>query len=225
MKYFIDSAKLEEIQYAYEYWGIDGVTTNPKHIQASGHSFAEVLEQLAAWAAKEGLEGWKRFPISVESDPHLNDWRQICEAGRKLAAISPNYVVKIACTEPGLIAARKLEQEGIRTNITLVFSPSQAIAAAKTGALFVSPFVGWKEANGEDCSHYIEAVTRIYSNYGFATQIIVAALRSGKQIAEAALYGATICTCGLQIYRDSFYHPYTDFGLDQFQKAWKATKQ
>ena len=225
MKYFIDSAKLEEIQYAYEHWGIDGVTSNPKHIQVSGHSFVKVLEQLAAWAAREKLEGWARFPISVESDPHLDDWQQIYDAGKTLAGISPNYVAKIACTEAGLIAARKLEQEGIRTNITLVFSPSQAIAAAKTGALFVSPFVGWKEANGEDCSHYIEAVTRIYRNYHFTTQIIVAALRSGKQIAEAAQHGADICTCGLQVYRDSFYHPYTDFGLGQFQNAWDATEQ
>ncbi len=225
MKYFLDSAKLDEIQYAYENWGIDGVTTNPKHIQASGKPFSKVLEEIGAWAANNKLEGWTKFPVSIETDPHEMNIDNLVFAGKRLFAISPNYVVKIACTEVGLIAARKLECQGIRTNITLVFSPSQAIMAARTGALFVSPFVGWKEANGEDCGEYINKIVNIYHNYEFSTEIIVAALRTGKQIAEVAGYGADITTCGLQVYRDSFYHPFTDFGLDVFRQAWDETEK
>ncbi len=225
MKYFLDSAKLDEIKFAYDNWGIDGITTNPKHIQASGQPLTKVLDSLASWAANNKLEGWSKFPISIETDPHEENSEKLVSAGKDLAKISPNYVIKIACTESGLIAARKLEQLGIRTNVTLVFSPSQALMVAKIGALFVSPFVGWKEANGEDCGDYIKRITDIYKNYSFKTEIIVAALRSAKQIAEVAGYGAHITTCGMQVYRDSFYHPFTDFGLNVFRKAWDATEK
>jgi len=223
MKYFLDSAKLDEIDYAYTFLGIDGVTTNPKHINLSGKPFKTVITELAEWVKHKGIEGVDRFPISIEINPHLEKWEEMVSEGKKYAAICKNFVIKIPCTEQGIIAARKLELEGIRTNVTLVFSASQAIMPGKINSLFVSPFVGWKENSGEDCAQYIQEIVDIYKNYGFKTEIIVAALRNGKQIKDAAVAGADIVTCGLQVYKDALEHPFTTYGLGVFRNAWDET--
>lgn len=223
MKYFLDSAKLHEIEYAYEHYGIDGVTTNPKHIMLSEKPFLTVIKDLALWVKQKNIEGVEKFPISVEINPHLEKWQEMVEEGTKIASYSPNYVIKIPCNENGLIAARKLEAAGIRTNVTLVFSPSQAIPVGKLNAKFVSPFVGWKETAGEDTAEYIQDIVNIYKIHNFKTEIIVAALRNGKQIADAAKAGAHIVTCGLDIYKSSFEHPFTNYGLGVFRKAWDET--
>ncbi len=226
MKYFLDSAKLEEIDYAYKSFGIDGVTTNPRHIMLSGKSFRKAIGDIADWIQKEGLVGVERFPVSVEINPHLETSEEMVEMAREIAAISPNFVIKIPSTEAGIIAARLLEQERIRTNLTLVFSPAQAILPAKNGSLFVSPFLGWKEANGEDCKKYIQDIVTIYKNYGFygKTQIICAAIRSPKQIVDCAVAGADIVTTGLDVYKESIKHAYTRQGLETFTEAWDHTK-
>jgi len=218
MQYFLDSAKLDEIVYAYKNWGIDGVTTNPKHVLLSGKPFKTVIGDLAK--EFEGVE----FPISIEINPHLVEAAAMVDEAKQYADIAENFVIKIPCTEQGLIAAKKLGEEGVRTNVTLVFSPSQAIQAARTGAYFVSPFVGWKESSGEDCTDFIASVVEIYETYDFDSRIIVAALRNGKQIVDAALAGADIVTAGFDVYKESFYHPFTDFGLKRFQDAWDQTK-
>lgn len=218
MKYFLDSAKIEEIRYAYKNWGIDGVTTNPRHIQLSGKPFLTVLGELGSEFA-----GVKDFPISAEINPHLDDAAIMVAEGKKIAALSPNFIVKIPCIEQGLIAAKELEAEGIRTNVTLVFSPSQALQPARIGAKFVSPFVGWKENSGEDTNAYITDIVSIYKNYGYETEVIVAALRNGKQIVDAAKAGAHIVTCGFDVYKASLQHPFTDYGLGVFRKAWDET--
>ncbi len=218
MKYFLDSAMIEEIEHAYEHWGIDGVTTNPKHILSSGKPFLAVIREIAA--VFRGV----RFPISVEVDPHLSGVEEITSAAAKLAAISENFVVKVACTEQGLSAARRLKRDGIATNITLVFSPAQAIQAGRIGARFVSPFVGWKETNGEECDTFIKEVTTIYRNYAFETEIIVAAVRNARHIVDAAVSGAHIVTAGFAVYKDSFAHPFTDHGLDVFTRSWDETE-
>ena len=225
MKYFLDSAKIDEIREAYDTFGIDGITTNPKHIMDSGKSFYTVIAELAKFVQEKGLEGWDKFPISVEIDPHLDDADEMVEMGTKIAAMSPNFVIKIPCTQAGITAARRLEQKGVRTNLTLVFSASQALIAAKNNSLFVSPFIGWKENSGEDCVQYIQDIVTIFENYGFLgeTQIICAAVRNGKQIVDCAVAGADIVTAGLQVYKDSFYHPFTDYGLEKFQNAWDNT--
>ena len=225
MKYFLDSAKIDEIREAYETFGIDGVTTNPNHIMNSGKPFKVVLKELADFVKEKKIEGYENFPISVETNPHLDKAEDIIKMGREIAAISPNFVIKVPCIPGGIEAARKLEQEGIRTNLTLVFSPSQALIAAKNGSLFVSPFVGWKESSGEDCTQYISDICEIYRNYDYygKTQIICAAIRNGKQIADCAALGADIVTAGLQVYKDSFYHPFTDYGLAKFKAAWDKT--
>ena len=143
--------------------------------------------------------------------------------GREISGMCPNFVIKIPCTEAGIAAARILEKEGIRTNVTLVFSPSQAILPAKNGSLFVSPFIGWKENSGEDCVQYIQDIVTIYENYGYETEIICAAVRNGKQFVDCAVAGADIVTAGLQVFKDSMYHPFTDYGIAKFQKAWDNT--
>ena len=225
MKYFLDSAKIDEIREAYESFGIDGITTNPNHIMNSGKPFMTVIGELADFVKEKGIEGWDVFPISVEINPHLDDADEMVAKAREISAKCKNFVIKIPCTQAGIAAARCLEKEGIRTNLTLVFSPSQALIAAKNGSLFVSPFIGWKENSGEDCVQYINDIVEIYANYGYLgeTQIICAAVRNGKQIVDCAVAGADIVTAGLQVFKDSFYHPYTDFGLKKFQDAWDNT--
>lgn len=225
MKYFLDSAKIEEIREAYHTFGIDGVTTNPRHIMVSGKPFLTVIRELADWVKEEGIEGWDKFPISVEINPHLDDADRMVEEARSISSISPSFVIKIPSTEAGVTAARRLEAEGIRTNLTLVFSPAQAILPGKNKSLFVSPFIGWKEENGEDCRAYIRDIVEIYKNYGFygKTEIICAAIRTPKQIVDCAAAGADIVTTGLAVYKASMKHAYTNQGLETFQNAWDQT--
>ena len=225
MKYFLDSAKLDEIKYAYHTFGIDGVTTNPRHIMLSGKPFLDAIHGIADWIKEEGLEGVDKFPVSVEINPHLDTAEEMIAAAHKIAPISPNFVIKIPATEAGVTAARALEKEGIRTNVTLIFAPSQAILPAKNGSLFVSPFIGWKEANGEDCKQYIKDIVDIYKNYGFycQTQIIRAAIRTPKQIVDCAVAGADIITTGLAVYQDTMKHAYTTQGIGTFINAWDNT--
>lgn len=225
MKYFLDSAKMDEIKYAYETFGIDGVTTNPKHIMLSGKPFMKAITDIAEWIKEEGLEGYERFPVSVEINPHIDNAQEMIAEAMKISAICKNFVIKIPATEAGSVAARALERENIRTNVTLIFSPAQAILPAKNGSLFVSPFIGWKEANGEDCKTYIKNIVDIYKNYGFygKTQIICAAIRTPKQIVDCAVAGADIVTCGLEVYKDTMKHAYTRQGIETFCNAWDNT--
>ena len=193
MKYFLDSAKIEEIKEAYHTFGIDGVTTNPRHIMVSGKPFLTVISEMADWVKAEGIEGYEKFPISVEINPHLDDADEMVAEARKISAICSNFVIKIL--------------------------------PAKNNSLFVSPFIGWKEANGEDCKAYIQAISDIYDNYGYKgkTQIICAAIRTPKQIVDCAVAGADIVTTGLAVYKDSIKHAYTRQGLETFQNAWDNT--
>jgi len=225
MKYFLDSAIMGEIKEAYHTFGIDGVTTNPRHIMVSGKPFLVVIKELAEWVKEEDIEGYDKFPISVEINPHLENAMEMITEGKKIAAMSNNFVIKIPCTEPGVEAARRLEAEGVHTNLTLVFSPAQALWAGKNNSLFVSPFIGWKEANGEDCKEYIKNIVEIYKNYGFykKTEIICAALRTPKQIVDCAVAGSDIVTTSMEVYRDSTKHAYTNQGLEVFRNAWDKT--
>ncbi len=224
MKFFLDSAKLNEIDYAYRAYRIDGVTTNPKHIMASGKPFLEAITDIANWVKDNHLEGKDVFPVSVEINPHLDKEEDMVKEARKIAAISSNFVIKIPCTLEGIKAANTLEKEGIRVNLTLVFSPSQAIQAGRIGTMFVSPFLGWKENNGEDALPYMSSLVNIYKEKGYKTEIIAAAVRNGKQIADMAELGCDIVTAGLSVYEDSFTHPYTTYGLKVFTEAWDNTK-
>ena len=225
MKYFLDSAKIDEIDRAFHTFGIDGVTTNPRHIQNSGKPFHKALETIAAWTAQQGLDGYDAFPVSVEINPHLDTAEDMIREARLIAALSSNFVIKIPATAAGITAARQLEKEGIRTNVTLVFSAAQAIWPARNGSLFVSPFIGWKEDNGEDCRQYIRDIVTIYQNYGYygKTQIICAAVRTPKQIVDCAAAGADIVTAGIAVYESSLTHAYTTQGIVTFCDAWDNT--
>ena len=224
MKYFLDSAIVEEIDKAYKFYKIDGVTTNPRHIMNSGKPFLVAINDIANWIKANHLEGKDVFPVSVEINPHLDNYEDMVKMGREIASICSNFVIKIPCNVEGIKAAKLLEDEGIRTNVTLVFSPSQAVQVGRIGAMFVSPFIGWKETAGEDGLEYLKQITNIYKGKGYKTEIICAAVRSGKQIAECAEMGADIITAGLSVYEESVTDPWTDFGLAKFCDAWDHTK-
>lgn len=217
MQYFLDSAHLHEIEYAIKMWGIDGITTNPRHIQASGKPFLQVIAEIGQLVAGTPLT------VSVEVNPHHTDYEKMVAEGEKLAAISPNFVIKLPATEAGLKAVSVLRSKDIRSNLTLVFSAAQALQAMRMGAYFISPFIGWKETNGEEVRAFIQEVMQIRNQYSFKTQIIVAAVRNGRQIVDSALAGADIVTAGLSVYKESIEHPYTDLGLKRFQGFWDET--
>ncbi len=218
MKFFLDSAITDEIRHALDMWDIDGVTTNPRHVQASGKPFLRVIQEIG-----EMVAGTDKT-VSVQTNPHMhNDFQAIVEEGRKLAQLSPNFVIKMPSTEHGFKACKILKAEGIRSNLTLCFSAVQGLQAMRMGAYYVSPFIGWKEGNGEDTEQFIEDLVSIRENFMFETQILVAAVRNGRQIASAAAVGADIVTASFDVYKESFLHPYTDLGLGRFQGFWDKT--
>ena len=217
MKFFLDSAHVSEIDYALKMWNLDGVTTNPRHVQSSGKPFMTVIREIGSLVAGTDKA------ISVEVNPHHTEYEKMVAEGEKLAAISPNFVVKLPATEAGFKAVAVLKDKGIRSNLTLVFSTSQALQAMRMGAYFVSPFIGWKEANGEEITSFIEEIVTVRENYGFSTEIIVAAVRNGRQIVDSALSGADIVTAGLAVFKEAFDHPYTALGLQRFQEFWDQT--
>ncbi len=218
MKLFLDSAQTGEIRQALESWSIDGLTTNPRHIKSSGKPFLRVLDEIA------GLFHGTDKPVSVEVNPHLNDWREIVEEGLRLAKISANFVVKVGAGEAGFRAVRALASEGVRTNVTLVFSVAQAWHAARSGAAYLSPFIAWKDAHGDDPSALVGQIARMLEIHHYPTQIIAAAIRNSRQMAEAALAGAHCVTAGFEVYQESFRNPYTDMGNAIFGAAWDETR-
>lgn len=218
MKFFLDSAITEEIRYALDMWDIDGVTTNPRHVQASGKPFLRVIAEIG-----EMVAGTDKT-VSVQTNPASHDdYRAIVEEGRKLAKLSPNFVIKMPSTEHGFKACKILKAEGIRSNLTLCFSAVQGLQAMRMGAFYVSPFIGWKEGNAEDTDQFITDLVSIRDNYGYDTGVLVAAVRNGRQIAFAAAVGADIVTASFDVYKEAFAHPYTDVGIKRFQGFWDKT--
>ena len=217
MKFFLDSALVDEIAHALEMWDIDGVTTNPRHVGVAGKPFLTTIRDIANL-----FQGTDKA-ISVEVNPHHDDHNEMVTEGEKLAAISPNFVIKLPATEAGFKAIPLLKEKGIRSNLTLVFSAGQALQAMRMGAYFVSPFIGWKESNAEETVRFVEELVTIRENYGFSTEVIVAAVRNGRQIVDAAVAGADIVTAGFAVYRDLFDHPYTHVGLAKFASFWDQT--
>jgi len=217
MKFFLDSAKVDEIRYALNMWNIDGVTTNPRHVNASGQPFLTVIGEIA-----EIFAGTDK-PVSVEVNPHHDNWEDMVREAEQLAAMSPNFVIKLPATEAGFKGISVLADKGIRVNLTLVFSATQALQAMRMGAYFVSPFIGWKESNAEETRGLISEIAAIRDNFDFEAEIIVSAVRNGRQIAEAAVASGDIVTAGFAVYQDAFDHPYTHVGLATFQSFWDKT--
>ena len=213
MKFFIDTANLDEIREANSMGMVDGVTTNPSLIAKENGNFEQIISQIC-----EIVDG----PVSAEviSTEH----EKMVEEARKLAAIHENIVVKIPMLVDGLKAVRQLSEEGIKTNVTLIFSPLQALMAAKAGATYVSPFVGRLDDLAQEGMVLVEQLVEIYSNYAYETEIIVASVRNPLHVLDAAVMGADIATIPFGVLKKLAAHPMTDKGLKAFLDDWNNKK-
>jgi transaldolase len=214
MKFFIDTANINEIKEANDMGMVDGVTTNPSLIAKEGRDFEEIIKEIC-----DIVDG----PISAEVVS--TDTDGMLEEARKLAKIHNNIVIKIPMLVDGLKATRKLSEEGIKTNVTLVFSPLQALMAAKAGATYVSPFIGRLDDISQEGLLLVEQIVEIYSNYAFDTEIIVASIRNPLHVLESALMGADIATIPFNVLSKLAAHPLTDKGLKAFLDDWNKAKK
>ena len=214
MKYFIDTANVEEIRKAAELGIIDGVTTNPSLIAKEGRVFEEVIKEIT-----DIVDG----PISAEVIS-LDAQGMVKEAD-ELVKIHENIVIKVPMTAEGLKATSMLSKKGIKVNVTLIFSATQALAAAKAGAAFVSPFVGRLDDIGLDGMELVEEIMYIFKTYGVHTEVIVASIRNRNHLTQAAMAGADIATIPYKVLMDSLVHPLTDQGIEKFLKDWESTKK
>ena len=213
MKFFIDTAEVNEIRAAHELGLVDGVTTNPSLIAKSGRDFKEVITEITSI-----VDG----PISAEVI--ALDAKGMLKEGRELTQIHKNIVIKVPMTTEGLKATKQFSEEGIKTNVTLIFSSLQALLAAKAGATYVSPFVGRLDDISVDGMDGIEQIRTIYDNYGYTAEIIVASIRSPMHVLNAGLIGADICTIPYGVMVQLAKHPLTDAGIAKFLADWEKTK-
>lgn len=214
MKFFIDTANIEEIKKGIEMGLVDGVTTNPTLISKEKRDPNEVIKEIMSIVSG---------PVSLEVIS--KDIEGMCKEARGLASLGENAVIKIPMTEDGIKAVRRLSQEGIKTNVTLVFQPIQALIAAKAGATYVSPFIGRLDDISFRGMGIIEDITTIFNNYGFDTEIIVASIRNPLHVLDAALLGADIATIPFNVLKQLINHPLTDIGLERFLKDWETIKR
>lgn len=215
MKFFIDTADVGEIRAAAELGLVDGVTTNPSLVAKSGRDFIEVLGEII-----DLVDG----PISAEVV--ATDADGMLREAAELAALAPaKIVIKLPMTDEGLKATKALAKQGIKTNVTLVFSPLQALLAAKAGATYVSPFVGRLDDIGHPGMEIVEQIRTLYDNYGYTTEIIVASVRSPQHVLEAGLIGADICTIPYSVMLQLARHPLTDVGLEKFLADWQKHQE
>ncbi len=210
MKFFIDTANLTEIQDAAEMGILDGVTTNPTLLSREPGDPYENLKRIC-----------EIVPGPVSAEVIATDVEGMVKEARQLAKIANNIVVKFPTTRDGVKACKLLSEEGIRVNMTLVFSPAQAILVARAGATFVSPFVGRLDDISSDGMGLIEQIVQIYNNYGFETEVLVASVRHPMHVVQAALMGADICTIPHKVINQLFKHPLTDIGIEKFLADWK----
>ena len=209
MKLFIDTADVAQIREAVGWRIVDGATTNPTHVSKTGRPAADVYREIL-----ELVNG----PVSLETVTLTAP--EIIREGRDLARLHSNVVVKVPLMKEGLKAVAALSSEGIKTNVTVTFSPLQALLAAKCGATYISPFVGRLDAVGHFGMDLVRQIKTIYGHYGFTTQIIVAAVRHPTHVLEAALCGADICTMSFDVLKQLYDHPLTEAGIEMFLKDW-----
>lgn len=210
MKFFIDTADINEIREANARGWVDGVTTNPTLIAKTGRKMNDVILEIC----KEVKGPISAEIISLEAD-------KMYAEGMELAKLHDNVVVKIPMCEQGLIAVRRFAAEGVKTNVTLVFSPLQALLVAKAGASMVSPFVGRLDDISNEGMGLIEQIVQIFQNYNFDTEILVASVRHPIHVLESAMMGADIVTCPLKVMKQLVNHPLTDAGIQAFLKDWE----
>lgn len=214
MKFFIDTANVDEIREANAMGMADGVTTNPSLIAKEGRVFEEVIQEIC-----EIVDGpISAEVISLEADGMVKE-------ARELAKIHTNVVIKVPMTVDGLKATRQLAAENIKTNVTLIFSPLQALMAAKAGASYVSPFVGRLDDLSSDGMLLVEQIAEIFANYAFETEIIVASIRNPLHVLDSALAGADIATIPFNVLSKLAAHPLTDKGIKAFMADWEKTKK
>ena len=214
MKFFIDTANIAEIKEAASMGMVDGVTTNPSLIAKEGRDFKEIITEIS-----QIVDG----PISAEVISL--EYAGMVEEARELVKIHDNIVIKVPMTTEGLKATRTLTDEGIKTNVTLIFSPLQALMAAKAGATYVSPFVGRLDDLAQDGLVIIEQLVTIFENYGYNTEIIVASVRSPMHVLDSALAGADVATIPFGVMKKLADHPLTDKGIQAFMDDWDKAKK
>ncbi|ARY90575.1 MULTISPECIES: fructose-6-phosphate aldolase [Lacticaseibacillus] len=214
MKFFLDTADVKAIKQIEKLGLVDGVTTNPTIISREGRDFEEVIREIS-----QIVNG----PISAEVT--ALDPKNMVEEAEKMAKWSDNVVIKLPMTESGLLATHYLSQEGIKTNVTLVFSVTQGLMAAKSGATFVSPFVGRLDDIAVNGMELVSKLRQIFDRYEFTTEIIAASIRNREHVEQAALSRAHIATIPPQLFKSLWYHPLTDQGVAQFTKDWEKFKQ
>ncbi len=210
MKFFIDTADVNEIREAESLGILDGVTTNPTLISRTGRPFKETIEEICSIVTGP-----------VRAEVVSTDTEGIIKEGRELAKIADNIVVKVPLIKDGLKAVKALTSEGIKVNVTLCFSSNQALLAAKAGGTYISPFVGRLDDKGHTGMEVIDEIRTIYDNYGFETQIIVASIRNPLHVRDAALMGADIATIPFAVFNNIVKHPLTDEGLKNFLADWE----
>jgi transaldolase len=213
MKLFIDSGNLKEIETLVPLGIIDGITTNPSLLAKEPGDYREILKKIC---------GIVKGPTSAEVV--ATDYEGMIREGRDLAGIDPHIVVKVPFTRDGVRACKTLSSEGKKVNVTLCFSPSQALIAAKVGATYISPFVGRLDDIATSGMNLISEIVEIYDNYEFETEVLVASTRGPMHIVEAARMGADICTCPAAVIDALFKHPLTDIGLEKFLKDWEKAQ-
>jgi transaldolase len=213
MKIFLDTANLEEIKEAAS-WGIlDGVTTNPSLIAKEKRDFKELIQEICAI-----VDG------DVSAEVISTDFDGMVKEARELARLADNIVVKIPLIKDGLKAVKFLKSEGIRTNVTLCFSPTQAILAAKAGAYYISPFIGRLDDISSDGMNLVKQIVQIYKNYNFETKVLVASVRHPMHVVEAGLIGADVVTMPFKVLEQMIKHPLTDIGLERFLEDWRKAQ-
>ncbi|HIS25517.1 MAG TPA: fructose-6-phosphate aldolase [Candidatus Pullilachnospira intestinigallinarum] len=213
MKFFIDTANVEDIRRANDMGIICGVTTNPSLIAKEGRDFNQVIQEIASI-----VDG----PISGEVKATTTDAEGMIQEGREIAAIHPNMVVKIPMTEEGLKACRALSREGIKVNMTLIFTANQALLAARSGAAYVSPFLGRLDDISTDGVELVEQIAGIFDVAGIETEIIAASVRHPMHVTQCALAGADIATVPFKVLEAMIHHPLTDAGIEKFQADYRA---
>jgi len=214
LKIFIDTANTEAIKKFYDMGIIDGVTTNPTLISMEGKSFHEVVSEIT-----EIVDG----PISIEAVSTKAE--DMIKEARRLSKINPNVVVKIPMTSEGLKAVKVLSKEGVKINVTLVFSTNQGLLAAKAGATYVSPFIGRLDDRGHEGMQIIRDLVQIFKNYGFKTKVIVASIRHPLHVIDAAKAGADVATIPPDVLEKMLEHPLTDLGINRFLEDWRKVKK
>ncbi len=215
MKFFIDTANPNEIRKAFEMGVLDGVTTNPSLISKENRDFIPLIQEI-----REIIKG---LPISLEVISLKAE--EMIEEARNLAEIGDNIVVKIPMTGEGLKAIKTLVAEGIKTNTTLVFSPTQALLAAKVGSTYVSPFIGRLDDISQTGMELVEQIVTIFKNYGYGSKVIVSSIRNPIHVLEAALIGADVATIPYKVIAQLVQHPLTDIGIEKFLADWKKVPQ